>query len=114
VAGDLAKSLAYLPNVPYAAQELHLGYLHPRIYSLVFWLYNGSMNNRFIAVDGARLRQLRKERAFSQRDLQRMTGIAHDSISQLETGKRRAQPKTIRTLAEALGVEPKELIKEEE
>ncbi len=46
-------------------------------------------------------------------DLSRLTGIAHDSISQLETGKRDAQPRTIRNLAEALGVEPKELTKED-
>jgi pyrroloquinoline quinone (PQQ) biosynthesis protein C len=31
----------------------------------------------------------------------------------LETGKRQAQPITVRRLAEALGVEPKELMKEE-
>ena len=59
------------------------------------------------------MRQLRRERAFSQRDLSRITGIAHDSISQLETGKRDAQPRTIRKLAEALGVKPKELMKED-
>ena len=69
------------------------------------------MNGRFIELDGKLLRQLRRERALSQRDLSRMTGIAHDSISQLETGKRKAQPKTIRKLAEALGVEPRELMK---
>jgi transcriptional regulator with XRE-family HTH domain len=40
-----------------------------------------------------------------------MTGIAFDTISRLETGKQRAQPRTIRKLAEALGVEPKELMK---
>ncbi len=61
-------------------------------------------------MDGERLRQIRRERALSQRDLSRMTGVAHDSISQLETGKREAQPKTIRKLAEALRVEPKELM----
>lgn len=61
-------------------------------------------------VDGERLRQIRRERALSQRDLSRITGVAHDSICQLETGKREAQPKTIRKLAEALGVEPKELM----
>jgi len=72
------------------------------------------MNYRFMKVYGKRLRQLRRERALSQRDLSRMTGVAHDSISQLETGKREAQPKTIRKLAEALGVEPKELMKGEE
>jgi repressor LexA len=71
------------------------------------------MNGRFTKIDGERLRQLRRERALSQRDLSRLTGIAHDSISQLETGKRDAQPRTIRNLAEALGVEPKELIKED-
>ena len=65
-------------------------------------------------VDGNRLRRLRRKRALSQRDLSHITGIAHDSISQLETGKREAQPKTIRKLAEALGVEPSELMKEEE
>jgi transcriptional regulator with XRE-family HTH domain len=71
------------------------------------------MNNRFTEVDGARLRRLRRERALSQRDLTLMTGIAFDTISRLETGKQRAQPRTIRKLADALGVEPKELMKGE-
>jgi transcriptional regulator with XRE-family HTH domain len=70
------------------------------------------MNNRFTEVDGARLRRLRRQRALSQRDLSRMTGIAFDTISRLETGKQRAQPRTIRKLADALGVEPRELMKE--
>ena len=69
------------------------------------------MNNRFTEVDGTRLRRLRRERALSQRDLSRLTGIAFDTISRLETGKQRAQPRTIRKLAEALGVEPRELMK---
>jgi transcriptional regulator with XRE-family HTH domain len=72
------------------------------------------MNNRFTEIDGVRLRQLRRERALSQRDLSRVTGIAFDTISRLETGKQRAQHRTIRKLAEALGVEPKELMKGEE
>jgi transcriptional regulator with XRE-family HTH domain len=71
------------------------------------------MNNRFTEVDGERLRRLRRERALSQRDLTRMTGIAFDTISRLETGKQRAQPRTIRKLADALGVEPNELMKGE-
>ena len=70
------------------------------------------MNDRFTVVDGARLRRLRRERALSQRDMTRMTGIAFDTISRLETGKQRAQPRTIRKLADALGVEPRELMKE--
>ena len=60
------------------------------------------------------MRRFRRDRALSQRDLSRMTGIAFDTISRLETGKQRAQPRTIRKLAEALGVEPRELMKEEE
>jgi transcriptional regulator with XRE-family HTH domain len=42
-----------------------------------------------------------------------MTGIAFDTISRLETGKQRAQPRTIRKLADALGVEPRGLMKED-
>jgi transcriptional regulator with XRE-family HTH domain len=71
------------------------------------------MNNRFMEIDGAQLRRLRRDRALSQRDLTRMTGIAFDTISRLETGKQRAQPHTIRKLADALGVEPRELMKGE-
>jgi transcriptional regulator with XRE-family HTH domain len=71
------------------------------------------MNNRFIRVEGERLRQVRRERALSQRDLSRTTGVAFDTISRLETGKQDAQPKTLRKLAEALGVKPKELMRGE-
>ena len=65
-------------------------------------------------VDGAKLRRLRTERALSQEDLERMTGITASTISNLERGKRSAQHRTLRRLAEALGVEPRELIKGEE
>jgi len=61
----------------------------------------------------ARLRTVRCALALSQRDLSRMTGIAFDTISRLETGKQRAQPRTLRRLADALGVEPRELMKGE-
>ena len=70
------------------------------------------MNGRFTRIDGARLRQLRRERALSQRDLSRMTDVAFDTISRLETGKQEAQHRTIRKLAEALEVEPRELMKQ--
>jgi transcriptional regulator with XRE-family HTH domain len=68
--------------------------------------------NRFWEIDGERLRSIRKERLLTQVELSRMTGVAQDSISALETGKREAHPGTIRKLANALGVEPRELIKE--
>jgi len=68
--------------------------------------------NRYPEMDGVRLKHLRMERALSQDDLERMTGVAQATISALEHGKRPARPSTIRKLAEALGVEPKELMKE--
>ncbi len=71
------------------------------------------MDGRFIAVDGARLRRLRRERALSQQDVERITGVAQATLSELEGGKRGARASTLRRLAEALGVEPKELMKGE-
>lgn len=65
-------------------------------------------------MDGARLRRLRQDRALSLRELGEMTGVAFDTINKLELGKREAQPRTIRKLAEALGIEPKELMKGED
>jgi len=67
-----------------------------------------------MSVDGATLRRVRRAHALSQRDISRMTGIAFDTISRLETGKQQAQPRTIRRLADVLGVEPRELLKGEE
>lgn len=72
------------------------------------------MNGRFTEVDGVKLRRLRRERALSLRDLAHRSGIAYDTINRLELGKQEAQPRTIRKLAEALGVEPKELMKGED
>ena len=64
-------------------------------------------------MDGAKLRKLRREQALSQQDVERMTGIAQATLSDLEQGKRGARASTLRKLAETLGVEPKELMKEE-
>ena len=43
-----------------------------------------------------------------------MSGVAYDAINKLELSKRSAQPRTIRKLAEALGVEPRALMKGED
>jgi transcriptional regulator with XRE-family HTH domain len=69
-------------------------------------------DERFILVDGKALRRLRRERALSQQDVTRLTGVAQATLSDLEGGKRGARASTLRKLAEALGVEPKELMKE--
>jgi transcriptional regulator with XRE-family HTH domain len=65
-------------------------------------------------VNGHRLRHLRVERALSLRTLAERSGVAFDTINKLELGHRPARLVTIRKLAEALGVEPKELMKGEE
>ena len=70
------------------------------------------MDSRFIEVDGAKLRKLRRERALSQQDIERGTRISQATLSDLEQGKRGARASTLRKLAEALGVEPRELMKE--
>jgi transcriptional regulator with XRE-family HTH domain len=65
----------------------------------------------FQTIDGTALRELRQSRMYSQEELSELTGIAQASISNLERGKRQAQPRTVRKLAAALGVEPRELRK---
>ena len=69
---------------------------------------------RYVGIDGRRLRQLRLERALTQADLCRMTGMSEDALSRLENELRRARASTIRRLADALGVESRELIKTED
>ena len=48
------------------------------------------------------------------RELEEMSGVSYNTIWRLETGKTGAQPRTIRKIAEALGVEPHELLKGED
>jgi len=65
-------------------------------------------------VDVQRLRELRRDRALSMRELADMAGIAHNTIYRIESGhQKEALPRTIRYLAAALGVEPKVLMKRE-
>ena len=65
-------------------------------------------------VDGQKLRELRVRRALSLRALGERSGVSFATINNLENGNRPARLVTIRKLAEALGVEPKELMKGEE
>ena len=61
-----------------------------------------------------RLRELRHQSVLSMRELEEASGVSYNTIWRLETGKTGAQPRTIRKLAEALGVAPSELIRREE
>jgi len=66
-----------------------------------------------IGINGKRLQELRVEQALSLRALGERSGVAYDTINKLELGRRPAHASTIRKLADALSVEPKELMKEE-
>lgn len=63
------------------------------------------------SIDGDKLKALRQERMLSQRDLAQAIGSVQATISAIERGTRTARPRTVRRLAEALGVEPRELLK---
>jgi len=81
------------------------------------FMYRSCYNERVrgtIKVDTERLRRLRRERALSQRDLARAASVGLDAVNRIETGRRDALPSTLRKLADALRVEPRELMKEEE
>ena len=58
-----------------------------------------------------RLRELRRERALALRELGELSGISLQTIWRIEAGRQGAHPRTIRKLAQALGVEPSELVK---
>ena len=57
-------------------------------------------------MDLPHLRGLRQRAVLSQEQLAERSGVARDTISKLETGRRRAYPTTIRKLAAGLEVEP--------
>ena len=60
------------------------------------------------------MKRLRVKQALTLRDLGEMSGVAYDTINKLELGRRPAHASTIRRLADALDVEPGELMKREE
>jgi transcriptional regulator with XRE-family HTH domain len=61
-----------------------------------------------------RLWELRRQKVLSMRELEEISGVSYNTIWRLETGKTGAQPRTIRRIAGALGVDPAELVKGEE
>ena len=52
-----------------------------------------------------RLRHIREQAGYSQQDLADESGVSQHTISELELGRRRPQGRTLRKLAQALGVE---------
>jgi transcriptional regulator with XRE-family HTH domain len=62
-------------------------------------------------VNVERLRTLRSEHVLTLRELAQEAGVSKDTIWRLENGYSEAHPSTIRKLARALGVQPRELVK---
>ena len=65
-------------------------------------------------VDVQKLRELRRRRVLTLRELEEKSGVSYNTIWRIENGYREARPSTIRKLAAALGIEAEELVKIEE
>jgi transcriptional regulator with XRE-family HTH domain len=57
------------------------------------------------------LKRIRNEYPLTVRELAEMSGVSYDTVTKVENGHREARPSTIRKLARALGVDPRELMK---
>ena len=62
---------------------------------------------------GDRLRDLRKRALLTQKELADKSGVGVTTIIRIERNQVEPHGRTIRKLAEALGVEPEELVKTE-
>lgn len=60
------------------------------------------------------LAKLRRSKGFSQRGLAEEAGVSPSSVYEIEAGRRKANPSTLRKIAGALGVEVVDLLEEEE
>jgi len=64
-------------------------------------------------VDAAALRRLREAEPLTVRELAERSGVSYNTVTMLENRHRTANPSTVRRLAAALGVEPQELMAQE-
>ncbi|MDP9235519.1 MAG: helix-turn-helix domain-containing protein [Actinomycetota bacterium] len=59
---------------------------------------------------GAAIRQLRAERKLTRRELERATGLSYPYLSEIEAGKKSPSTRTLRAIADALGLEAHDLL----
>ena len=59
-----------------------------------------------------RLRELRRLRVLTLQELEEKSGVSYSTLVRLEHGRTSAHPRTIRKLAQALGVNPPDLLKQ--
>jgi transcriptional regulator with XRE-family HTH domain len=66
--------------------------------------------NEVASAVAVRLRLLRERRLLSQRDLAALAGVSQTTIVNIESGRNRPHPSTLRRLAVALDVGPEALL----
>jgi transcriptional regulator with XRE-family HTH domain len=71
----------------------------------------GTCTTLDMEVNVERLKTLRTEHVLTLRELAEAAGVSKDTIWRLENGHSEAHPSTIRKLAKALDVQPKELVR---
>lgn len=70
-----------------------------------------SQVEQVVEANGDALRRERELRGYSLRELAERSGVTQDNIWKIEHGKtRRPHGRTLRRLADALGIEPRELM----
>jgi transcriptional regulator with XRE-family HTH domain len=67
-----------------------------------------------VEVNVKRLKELRKLRALSQQELAEAAGVGRNTISRIEREDTGAHGRTLRRLADALGVDVAELVRTED
>lgn len=72
------------------------------------------MKKSSVIIDMDKVRNLTERRLWSWAELSRKAAVSVATIYSLQTGRRNASILTIRKLANALGVEPSEIVKEEQ
>ena len=63
---------------------------------------------------GEQVRRLREDRFLSPSELAEKAGISRNTLYRIESGQYAAFPRTVRKLADALGVQPTDLVTMEE
>ena len=68
-----------------------------------------------VRIDGEKIKEIREDLLYSQRELSRVAGLSHETIQRVEAGEREeVRGATVRKFASALGVDPHELLLEDE
>lgn len=61
---------------------------------------------------GERLRRLRERKALRQEDLAELASVGKNTVNRIEKNRTEPHMTTVRKLADALGVEPHELVED--